>query len=129
MDDEDFQLEVASGWPMGGLHGAAVALHALNGALIAGVLLLGPEMHAMMGDPLTTPRVYGAGLAVFAAVLSIGFSTGLAVVVYRTVALYPRWSARRQHGFRLVGLLVAHGIGCAMGLGGVVAMITTTFLG
>ena len=129
MDDDDFQLEVASGWPMGGLHGAGVALHALNGALVAGVLLLGPTLHDMMGEPLTTPRVYGAGLAVFAAVLSIGFSSGLAVVVYRTVALYPRWSAKRQQAARIGGLVLAHGIGCLMGLGGVVAMVTTTFLG
>lgn len=129
VDEDELQLEKASAWPMGGVHATGVGLHALSGLLFVSVMLLGPRVIPEIGEPMTTPRVYGAGLAVFGTVLAIGFSTGLAIVVYRTVGLYPRWSAKQQRLAMFVGLGFAHLVGCAVGLGGIAAMITTTFLG
>ena len=126
---DELELERASAVPMGAVHAGALALHALSGVLIAAVLLLAPTVTPEIGEPLTTPRVYGAGLAGFATVLAMGFSTGLTIVVYRSVALYPRWTAARQRLAMFVGLALAHLVGCLVGLGGVAAMITTTFLG
>ncbi|MEZ4323523.1 MAG: hypothetical protein R3F61_39025 [Myxococcota bacterium] len=129
MDQDELQLEKASALPMGGVHATGVALHALSGLLFASVMLLGPQVTPEVGEALTTPRVYGAGLVVFGTALSIGFSTGLAVVVYRTVGLYPRWSASRQRMAMFAGLAVAHLLGCLAGIAGILAMITTTFVG
>jgi len=130
MDDEDeLLLERASYMPMGGMHAGLLALHALSGLLFAAVMLLGPTIAPEVGDPLTTPRIYGAGVALFATALSVVFSSGLAIVVYRTVGLFPRWSVGQQRVAMFLGLGVAHVIGCCIGLAGVGAMITTTYLG
>lgn len=121
---------------MTGGHGMLVLLHLLNGALMIGVTLFAPPWAGE--QPLAAygfPEVSAVdlqwgltGMIVFATIVSIGFSTAATVAGFRLVARF------KAQGTRLVvaltaSLLIAHGIGCAAGLGACVLASTMIYNG
>ncbi len=128
-DTDELMLELASPAPLAGVHGMLLALHALSGACFVAAVLLAPAVVPEQGDPLSHSRGVAAALVVFATVVAMGFSTLLTVTVYRTTRLFPKWSASRQRIAMMIGVLVAHGIGCGAAVGAFGGAVMMTVYG
>lgn len=128
-DDDENLIPPASPWPVVVAHLLALGLHVIDGLSAVVLLQLAPPPWDGAGEPMTTPRVWASGLAVFATIAAVGFSTGFTVIVYRTVSMFRKWSPVRRRATLAGGMLVAHALGCTAALAAIGLWIAATVLG
>lgn len=128
-DDDDKLILPASPWPLVAGHVALLGLHVLDGAIAVVALQLAPPPWEGAGQPMTTPRVWASGLAVFATVASVLASTFLTVVVWRLVTTFRKWPPGRTRAALFAGLGLAHAVACGVAIAAISVWITVTLLG
>lgn len=112
------------------VHVGAVLLHLLDGVGLIGFLLLGPAMHPAQGAPLEQTRVWLAGIGGFATLVTLFFSTVMALALYRVISLFLLRSGPGLIRTTMVlGTLLVHVVGCTAGIGGMGLAVAGTVFG
>ncbi|MCA9570264.1 MAG: hypothetical protein KC656_20615 [Myxococcales bacterium] len=115
--------------PMFAVHLASLGVHVLAGVSLALFLALGPALHPLEGEPMTSTRYWLAGIAGFSTLVTVVFSS---IVMLASLRLISIFLLKRPTGLiratMLVAVVLAHVVGCATGIvGSGVAVFGTVF--